>query len=281
MTYPPPPDDDPERVPPPPPFSDNPHGNYPPPGEYPPPGQQHYGDPYGQPLTGEFYGRQPEYGFPPPMNAVGVEGAPTLSIRAALDYGWEKYKANAGAWIVVMLIAVVAAAAVQIAFAFATSTSASIVSSVVSFVIGVVFQAAFARGALDELDGQRPAIGAFFRFTNLGVVILVAISVGVITTIGFILLVIPGIVATFLTWYSLTFAIDRGLGVVDAIKSSVRLTTSHVGQLILLALAVIGINIIGALLCLIGLLITAPVTLIATTYAYRTLTNGPISPATR
>jgi len=155
----------------------------------------------------------------------------------------------------------------------------SLLGSLASFIVSTLFKAALTNGALAELDGRRPNVAAFFDFRNLGAVFLVAIVVGVATSIGFILLIIPGLVIMFLTWYALTFAIDRDMDAMTAIKASFELTSKNVGPLFLLALACVGLNIVGALLCGLGLLVTVPLTLIASTYAYRVLTGGAVSPA--
>ncbi len=156
----------------------------------------------------------------------------------------------------------------------------SMIGLVVSFVVGALIQAAFVRGALHELNGNKPDFGAFFQFGNVAQVLLASLILGVLTSIGYLVCVIPGVIAMFLTWYTLTFVLDQNHDAMTAIKSSYNLTSQNVGPLLLLALACVGLNIVGALLCLIGLLVAGPVTLIAATYAYRFLVNGPISPPT-
>jgi hypothetical protein len=262
----------------------------PPAGQYPPPGGQNYPPP-GQ-------GFSPQGGFPPPpppMDQYSAQGGypgpagfgpPQLSVGSALSYGWSKYKANAGAWIAICLLSLVASWFVQFAFSgfdFQNELSGggaalSVIGTVLSFIVSTLFRAAFTNGALAELDGNRPSIGAFFNFRNLSAVFIIAVLVGVATVVGFILLIIPGLIVLYLTWYALTFAIDRNQDAFTAIKSSFELTSKNIGSLLLLALACFGLNVLGAILCLVGLLVTIPVTLIASTYAYRVLTGGPVSP---
>jgi hypothetical protein len=283
-----------------------PGGQYPPPGQYQPPAGQGYPPPQGgqYPPQGGFppppqAGQYPPQGggFPPPppatnygqggYPAAGGFGTPQLSVGSAIGYGWAKYKANAGAWIAVCLLAVVVSWFVQFAFSgfrFETDYSGgaavlSLIGTLVSFIVSTLFRAAVTNGALAELDGNRPAIGTFFNFKNLSAVFIVAILVGIATAIGFVLLIIPGIIVLYLTWYALTFAIDREQDAITAIKSSYELTSKNAGSLLLLALACFGLNVVGVILCFVGLLVTIPVTLIASTYAYRVLTGGQVSPA--
>jgi uncharacterized membrane protein len=275
------------------------YGQQPPPGygQQPPPGYGQQPPGYGQqPAPGYVqqpppgYGQQPPgYGEQPPPGYGGFT-QPQLSVGAAISYGWEKFKANWGVWVGITLIALIISAVVQLPFgglnfgtgdmdsAFAAgSLILSIVGLVVSFVVGALIQAAFVRGALHELNGNKPDFGAFFQFGNIVQVLVASLIVGVISSIGYLLCIVPGVIAMFLTWYTLTFVLDQNQDAMTAIKSSFNLTSQNVGPLLLLALACVGLNIVGALLCLVGLLVTGPVTLIAATYAYRLLVNGPVS----
>ncbi|HEY9311329.1 hypothetical protein [Williamsia sp.] len=273
-------------------------GQYPPPGGYQPPQGGQYPPPppaggqYPPPQQGGY--QPPQGGFPPPppagqyapqgggYPAAGGFGPPELSVGAAISYGWEKYKANVGPWIAVVLLSVVVSWVVSFVFSgFKLSTTnlgLLALSTLASFVVSTLFKAAMTNGALAELDGNRPSINTFFNFRNLAVVFIVAIVVGVATVIGLFLLLIPGLIVMFLTWYALTFAIDRDMDAMASIKASFELTSNNVGPLLLLALACFGLNFVGAILCGIGLLVTIPVTLIASTYAYRVLTGGVVSP---
>ncbi len=77
----------------------------------------------------------------------------------------------------------------------------------------------------------------------------------------------------FLTWWTLQFVIDQNEDAITGIKSSFRVISQNVGPVLLLALALVGINIVGAILCGVGLLVSIPITIIASTYAYRVLTG--------
>lgn len=222
-----------------------------------------------------------------------VAPTPTFSVGDALTYGWNKFKNNAAFWIAVTLGAIVINVAIQLPTGglnvYLDFVDASIgptqpsllltaMATIASFLLGVLLQAAFIQGSINEVDGRKPDFASFLMIRNLGIVVLAAVLVGVATAIGLVLCILPGIVVGFLTYFTLQFVIDRDQDAVTAIKSSYQLTSRNVGQLLLLALACIGINILGAIPCLLGLLVTGPVTLIASTYAYRVLVRGPVSP---
>lgn len=149
----------------------------------------------------------------------------------------------------------------------------AIIGAVVSAIVGYLVNAALIRGALHEVDGNKPSIGSFFQFANVAAIVLASVIVGILVFVGLVLLVIPGIALAFLTWWTLQFVIDRNEDALTAIKSSFRAISSNAGQLFVLALALVGINILGAIPCGLGLLVTIPITVIASTYAYRIVTR--------
>ena len=216
-------------------------------------------------------------------------GGTALSVGDAIRYGWNQFKTNAWTWIG----AVVIAAIIQIVlntlignrstfrvdtFGQSLWTIGWIIGSIVTVVVGYLINAALVRGALHEVDGQRPSLGSFFRFTNVGNVILASILVGVVTAIGLILFVIPGLIVAFLSWWTLQFVIDRHDSAIEGFRSSFRTISSQAGPVFLLALALIGINILGAIPLGLGLLITIPVSTIASTYAYRVVSGSEVAP---
>ncbi|WP_430335286.1 hypothetical protein [Rhodococcus sp. ACT016] len=153
----------------------------------------------------------------------------------------------------------------------------SVVGTLVITIVGYLLEAAFVTGALQETDGTKPSIGSFFQLRNVGAIIVACFLVGVLTTVGFILLIIPGLIFVFLSWWTLQFVIDQNQDPLTAIKSSFGAISSNWGTLLLLALALIGLNILGLIPLGLGLFITVPMTIIASTYAYRVTVGGPVS----
>jgi len=192
-------------------------------------------------------------------------------------------------WVGITVIAFLISGAIQFAFGGSQYDSTDFGSTfrvwnllgfLVTTVISYLIQAAFVRGSLLEVDGNRPAFGSFFQFRNVGAVILACILVSLATFVGLLLCIIPGLIVIFLTWFTLQFVIDQNQDAVTAIKSSFDVISKNVSTLLLLALACVGLNILGAIPCGLGLLVTVPLTLIAGTYAYRVLVHGPVSAPT-
>lgn len=269
----------------------NPSGTYPPPGNYPPsssypPPPENYPPPPGN-FGGAYYGDAGRGGIGhggAGPSGVGPSGglAPTLSVGDAISFGWNTFKNNVGVWVGVAVIAAVVQIVLNFVFGGAGRSSNlsdafgvwGIIGTIVTAIVGYLFHAALIRGALHEIDGHKPTIGSFFQFGNVAAIILASILVVIIVTVGFVLLIIPGIVLLFLTWWTLQFVVDRNDDAITAVKSSMRAVSSNAGTLILLALALFGINLVGLIPCGLGLLVTIPVTIITSTYAYRVVSRG-------
>ncbi|MFF3063154.1 hypothetical protein ACFVQ3_01235 [Oerskovia sp. NPDC057915] len=253
----------------------------------PPPGAQPYGAPAG--------GQQPPYPPPagayPPPGQPAYAGAAPFSVGDAIGFGWKKFWANPGPWILAMLIFLL----INVIFSWIsggfnqfseyrtdgftdTSMGAALglgfvgtLLSIVGVIISYLIAAFYSRGALDETQGRKPDVAAFFRIANVGNVLLAAFLVAVMTIVGTILCVLPGIAVAIFSAFVYYFTLDKEQDAITAIKSSWSLVSKNFGSVFLLLLALFGINILGFLVCLVGLLVTLPLSYIAVAYAYRRL----------
>lgn len=305
--YPPPPQG---GYPPPP-----PPGGYPPPphpGGYPPPPPQNapgYPPPpqggYPPPPSGNW--SQPQMGGYPP-SGYGPGGGQAYSVGAAFSWAWNKFSKNAVPMIVatlaygVIILAVQAltnilSAAVgpgdstsytsgETSFAFSYSISSvggvivAIVGWIISLVVGGAVQSAYLGGMLDIANGQQVSVGSFFQPRKIGRVVIAGLIVGIITTIGFFLCIVPGIIASIMLMFTVVALIDRDLAPVDAVKTSFNISKSQFGNVLLAWLVMVVTFLVGALLCGVGLLVAAPVATLILVYTYRVLTGGQVAPAT-
>jgi hypothetical protein len=277
-----------------------PGGGYPPQGppSGPPPGPPS-GPPggYGAPPGG--YGPPPGYGPP-----AGPGGTGAYSPVDAISYGWQKFTAAPGQWIVIALVpfllpVVIMVLGVLIASPFAPSTECRFDenglytcddsgSNVVYFVVlalfvGLAVAAAFIgqtgliNAALKAVRGEQVTPGSAYSGVNWGSVVVAALLIGLGTFIGYLLCILPGIVFAFLAYYTMFFVIDRRMAPVDAIKASIQMSKDNLGPLILFFLLSLVVYFVGELLCLVGLLAAIPVAVIAQAYTYRRINNEPVA----
>lgn len=226
---------------------------------------------------------------PPPPSAPGGS-AEAFSATDAIGWGWRKFTENVGPILLGVLIVLVVTVVANILAGIASGgggspfgpdmefSVAAFLANIVATAVSVVLSAVFARACLDVVDG-RPFdfMGGFGRL-NFVNVLIAALLVSIIVTIGFVLLVIPGLVALFLTYFTTLFVVDDDAeSPVKAIGDSVKLVSSNVGDALLLALLSILVLIAGAIALLVGLIVAYPVTALAAAYAYRSFRGQPVA----
>ncbi|MVU77839.1 hypothetical protein GPX89_11355 [Nocardia sp. ET3-3] len=278
-----------EPVEPPPPLTPQSGAPLPPPGyggnlppQQQPPGSMPPGNP--PPPSGFPPGQMPPPSGPPPgqpgPTQQYVPPRERLDVGATLTYGWDRFRLNPIPWVGMVLIGLIAWLVVVLLVRLVDVQSLSAVIllfAVVSLVVWLL-QAAMIRGALYETDGTPPDFPAFFGFVNAGNVLITALIVFAACFVAAMACVFPAVIVGVLCMFALHFVIDQDQNPVAAIVSSARLVIANALHVTLLALAVLIITTIGVLFCGLGLLIAGPVTAIATTYAYRTLTGRLVVP---
>lgn len=128
--------------------------------------------------------------------------------------------------------------------------------------------------ALQTVAGKKPKYDELFSKFNASLMFryfLTSLLVGVICTIGFFLLIIPGFIFGIRLGFFSYILLDKKLGPVESVKASWNLTKGHMKELITLMLFMIGINLLGFAAFGVGLLLTMPLSLLASTYAYHKL----------
>jgi uncharacterized membrane protein len=288
-------------------------GGYPPPGQggyppqqggYPPPPQQG-----GYPPPPQHGGYQQATGGYPPAGPPGYGGAQPYSVGEAFSWAWNKFTKNAAPLIIATLVYGLIIVVLQVivnllqaavspgvsdysssgsGFSYSWSTTSmglggiliSIVGWFVLLIVGAAIQSGYISGVLDIANGQEVSVGSFFRPRNIGQVIIAGLIVGVITTIGFFLCIIPGVIASIMLVFTIVALLDRNLSPVDAVKTSFDLSKANFGNVFVTWLAMVATAFVGALLCGIGLLVAVPVAALILVYAWRRLSGGQVAPLT-
>lgn len=244
-------------------------------------------------------GEQHQYGGPPPPPSG-------YNLGDALGYGWTKFQANlsqflaAALVLLVVILALWAASFGLTALLLAepsmeidretgqlTSTGGSgfVVTLLVGallaglfFVVIQVVAAGLVRGSLGITEGRPFRAGELFRTERLGPVIVLSLINGAAIFVGTMLCYLPGLVYGFISFFSLYFLIDKGLSPVESIKASFGLVKAHLADTLVWYIVGGIIASAGAIVCGVGMLVTVPLVLVATAYAYKTLTGQPVAP---
>jgi uncharacterized membrane protein len=225
---------------------------------------------------------------PPPAQPYGGGPGgelPRLEVGAAISYGWKKFSENVGPFIILVLAVFAAVVVLNILQTVLTPDSTgflaffwSVALSIVVFIVTFIIQAGVYRAGLGVTKGQTPSVSMLTETTNIGPYILTVIVVGLGALVGFLLCVIPGIVWLIFTAYAPILALDKGMGPGDAISTSLNWVKDNFGQVFLVLLVSWVVYVAGAILCLVGLLVSIPVALVAIIYSYRALNQEPVVP---
>jgi uncharacterized membrane protein len=197
---------------------------------------------------------------PPPPNWSSTPG-PTASFTPPtsvsvntmgwISAGWDLVKADMVAWIVGALLMLV-----------------------LSGVVPVILQGAMIIGlhimAIKKIQGRTPEFADVFKGFNYfvpGLVAALLISVGVM--FGMILCIVPGLVIAAATMFAYLFIVDRNMDFWPAIQASHEVVKNDYVGFTIFFLALGVLQIIGAILCFVGLLVTLPIMYCAITVAYK------------
>ena len=211
-----------------------------------------------------------------------------FSPKSAIGYGWETFKTRPwffiGASILIAVLYVAASAissGVDAPFG-GTAEDPTVVGNVVSFLLGALISmgvTAFYLAAHDSPDTVQLSTlwhpTPYLKFLGTSILTTLAISV------GFLLLIVPGIIALLFFMFSAFIVIDRELGPIEAMKESMRITEGHRWPLLGFVLILFLIVIIGALALGVGLLVAFPIATLAFAHAYRVVsgTTARVAPA--
>ncbi len=108
---------------------------------------------------------------------------------------------------------------------------------------------------------------------------LAGFVISLLTWLGFLCLVLPGIYLIVAWWFTLTLVIDKQFDFWSAMELSRKVVTRHWWKLFGLFLVVLLLYVLGVMFLLVGLLITAPLAMIAATYAYEDIFGQSAVPA--
>jgi uncharacterized membrane protein len=196
-----------------------------------------------------------------------------FSIGEAVQFGWETWKSNALFWIGVVLVILVIDAVIQVPSTRADRQPAlALVVSLIGILVHTVLQIGLTKMSLRFVDGGRGEFSDLYSgyplFFNY---LITSILLGLMVFIGFILLIVPGIILAVIFGFSTFAVVDRGMGPIEALQRSAAITSGVRMEIFLFGLVALGLNILGAILCGIGLLATYPTTMLAAAYIYRQL----------
>jgi uncharacterized membrane protein len=171
--------------------------------------------------------------------------------------GWALFKQKPGEFIgFTVLFAVITAIAGMIPFG--------------NVIVGIPLGAGFYVYLFNMFKGRPAEFGDFFKgFYYFLAVILAGLLVTIFSTVGFLLLILPGIYLGVAYMFTTLLIVDKDMHFWQAMETSRRVITRQWWSVFGFALLLLLVNIVGALALLVGLLVSFPVSICATAVAYR------------
>ena len=210
---------------------------------------------------------------PPPPSPGGAPSPGSISVGDAVSYGWNAYWKNVGPMVVIAIVVIAINIVVGLIAQATDSIVFQIIIQFIGFLVSMLLALGWIRVSLDVTRGAKPEVGDLFKFDGYGPYIGASILFGLGFYIGLILCIVPGIIfAVAFGFYGFVIAErGEGMGVIDSLKESADLTRGNRWQLFGLGLVLLLINLVGVILCGVGLIFTLGITIIAWSYVYRTL----------
>lgn len=211
-----------------------------------------------------------------PMQAPG--GASRFSVGDAVGYGWTAYWKNIGPMLVITIVVIAVQVILNLIGSVTGNFFLSLILSIIGFVVAMILTMGLFRASLAVVKGQTPEVSMLFETEGLANFVIAAILFGLMVWVGLILCIIPGIILFIVfMFYGFVIVENPTTSPIDALKKSQEMTKGRLGELFVFGLAIVGINIVGLLLCGVGLLFTYGISYIAVAYAYRTLRGEPVA----
>lgn len=198
----------------------------------------------------------------------------TFTIGDALSNAWKITKSNFLFLVGVIVVLFVIQFALGSVGEYLSRDIAwvGVVISIITVLIQILLNVGAIAIVLKLVDGIKPSFSELFTTTKPYVqFVLVTILMSLIVGVGFILLIIPGIMLAIGLQFATYLVVDKGMGAVDALKKSWEITNGVKWKLLGFAIVIWIVNLLGFVLFGVGMVVTIPLTMIAMAYVYRTL----------
>ena len=194
---------------------------------------------------------------PPPQTTTPQAYAPPVTATAQtgkwIGEGWEIVKTDIVMFAVAALLFVVVGGAVPV-----------ILQGAMAVGFNLLIIKKMARGSLD--------IGDLFKgFSFFAPALVAHLLISIFTAVGVILCIIPGLVVAAMYMFTFLFILDKKMEFWPAMQASAEIVKKDFVGFTLFFLACVLLQVLGALACIVGLLITIPIMYAAIVVAYRDL----------
>lgn len=249
------------------------------------------------PLAGENSARSKKTNMENPANAYNSPLSPRRPEISfdSISQAWKFLQPNLGPWIGAMLSYVLIVGGLEVVQGVVAPdnpngtpnlTLTYWVMTFAGFVVGQFFIGGLVRMAIDTVRTGRTQFGLIFSAFD---VLPALIGAGILTAIGavfgLLLCILPGLLLLGLFLFVTPLIVDQRRGALDAIGTSFNVLKPQMWMALLYFIVIGLLALSGALACGVGILVTAPLAILATAVTYRdffdtgaTQPAGPFTP---
>ncbi len=183
-----------------------------------------------------------------------------IPVGECVQRGWDLAMQNLGPFIGYTLLVLV----ISLGLA-----AIPILGWIVSWVISPAMSAGYFTYIRKRIRNEPAVFQDFFEgFQYTGPLFLVGLVGGILMFVGTLLCIIPGLYLALGYMFASFVVVTYKLDFWQALETSRRAVTENLPTMIIFALVMIGINILGALACLVGLVLSIPVSFCASVVAF-------------
>lgn len=156
-------------------------------------------------------------------------------------------------------------------------TGLAFLVSLVQYVLQIVIAIALLKGSLQSVDGKKPKLSTMYDEDIVGEIVnyfAASLISGFLVVIGLIFFILPGIYFLLRYMFATLVVVDKNASFSVALSKSAQVTKGYRMQLGLLLFVLLILNIAGAVVFGLGLLVTVPISTLSLAYAYRSLSKS-------
>ncbi|HEX8465360.1 MAG TPA: hypothetical protein VF627_12160 [Abditibacterium sp.] len=228
----------------------------------------------------------------PPFGAPGMASpaprGPIISFDTITE-AWTLLKPNIGVWIGAVLVYAVISGVFSGLQNVLTPKDVNgvpqigpiyLLISLVSFVVGQFFIGGFYRMGLNNVRTGRADLGQLFSATDVLLPLIgSALLSGIAIVIGFLFCLLPGMLLAALLLFMTPLIVDKRMGVFESMSTSFNTLKPQMWMALIYAIVIGLLAYSGLIACLVGVLVTAPLALLAICLTYRDFFDGNAQPA--
>lgn len=204
----------------------------------------------------------------------------TININESIKRGWELFKAHKKLLVLASLIFMIAGSFQNIHSHshgyehFGYGFFGGLISLAL-YAVYIIVQMGWTKMLLKIEDGQETSLNELFHNTDkFWKFLITQVMYMVITMVGFVLLVIPGFYFLLKYMFAPIIMMDKEIGIKEAFAESKAMTEGIKWKLLGFIIVFGFINVLGAIVFIVGLLVSIPVSMLAFVHIYRTLSNN-------